>query len=96
MDEAERREDRRSYPRTVKFIEPEPEKEVSQMATVIKAAEDAEASKPVKVKVIGNYRVVHEGTPYTGGDVAEVPADIADAWIQSGWAQPVPSRGSKK
>lgn len=48
------------------------------------------AAEPVKVKVKAPFRVVHEATPHTGGDVVEVPRQIADAWIAKNWAEPVP------
>jgi hypothetical protein len=48
----------------------------------------AESDRPVRVQVVEPYRVVHEGTAYVFGDVAEVPAQLADEWIKSGWAQP--------
>lgn len=43
-------------------------------------------AEPLKVvKVVGNYRVVHDGTAYTGGDTPEVPAVLADHWLKAGW-----------
>jgi hypothetical protein len=68
------------------FVGTPEEKELNMAAASIKAATEAAAS--VKVKVVAPYRVVH-GKPYVGGDVVEVPKDIADTWIKAGWAQPV-------
>ena len=42
----------------------------------------------MKVKVVEPYRVVHEGKPYVGGDVLEIPDDDEHKiWLQSGWVQ---------
>ena len=76
------------------FIETET-KEESNMATVIKAAKEQTANAAVKVKVKSPFRVLHEGKPFTGGDVAEVPGATAQTWIASGWAEPVPQKGTK-
>jgi hypothetical protein len=67
-----------------------PEEKESNMATVIKAVQEATAAEPVKVKVVENFRVVHEGKPYVGGDVVEVPAETANLWIKSKWVELVP------
>ena len=67
------------------FIDTEPEKEISVTARVIKAAQEKPAA-PIKVKVAGNYRVVHDGKPFIGGDVLEIPDDAEHKiWLQSGW-----------
>lgn len=34
----------------------------------------------VKVRVLGRYRVVHDGEPYTGGDTLTVPESTAAEW----------------
>jgi hypothetical protein len=49
----------------------------------------------VKVKVVAPYRVIHEGKPYVGGDVVDVPTDTANTWLKSKWAEPVSQRGKK-
>ena len=65
------------------FLEAPEEKELSMTARVIKAAQE-KPSTPVKVKVVAPYRVVHEGKPYVGGDVLEVPNDEEhDIWLKS-------------
>jgi hypothetical protein len=72
----------------VAFIGDTEEKEESHMATVIKAAQKAAAAKPLKVKVIEPFRVLHEGVAYTGGDTLEVPNDEEhDTWVKSGWVE---------
>jgi hypothetical protein len=71
---------------TAVFIELEPEKEISMAARSIKEA--VEKPAPVKVKVVAPYRVLHEGKPYVGGDVLEVPKDKErDIWLKSGWVE---------
>jgi hypothetical protein len=76
----------------VVFVEAPEEKELPMAAREIKEA----AEKPaVKVKVVAPYRVIHEGKPYVGGDVVDVPADTADTWLKSKWAEPVSQRGKK-
>lgn len=67
------------------FMDTGEEKELSMAARVIKAAEE-KPSESLKVKVVGNYRVTHQGVAYTGGDVLEVPDDEEHKiWLQSGW-----------
>jgi hypothetical protein len=39
----------------------------------------------MKVKVTQPVQVVHDGTRYTLGDSADVPDDVGQEWIQSGW-----------
>jgi hypothetical protein len=75
----------------VVFVEA-PEQEESNMAAarVIKAANDAAAAEPVTVRVVANFRVVHEGKPYVGGEVVEVPAETATLWIRSKWVELAP------
>jgi hypothetical protein len=31
------------------------------------------------------YQVVHDETVYTPGQTVDVPAEVADTWIQAGW-----------
>jgi len=71
----------------VVFMEAPEESELSMAASVIKAAAE-NPSAPLKVKVVGNYRVTHEGKPYVGGEVVEVPDDAEHKiWLQSGWVE---------
>jgi hypothetical protein len=74
-------------PMDVVFVGTPEEKELNMAAANIKAAVETDAS--ATVKVVAPYRVLHEAKPYVGGDVVEVPKDIADTWIKAGWAQPV-------
>jgi hypothetical protein len=68
---------------------------LSTVAEAVKAAEQAAAQAPIRVRVQGNYRIVHEGKPYVSGDRLTVPADVAGKWIKAGWVEPVPKRGTK-
>jgi len=71
----------------VTFIETGEERELSMAAANIKAAVE-NPSALVKVKVVGNYRVVHAGVAHTGGDVLEIPDDAEHKiWLQSGWVE---------
>lgn len=70
------------------FFVTEP-KEESHVATVIKAAKEKPSSTLVKVKVVGNYRVLHDAQPYVGGDVVEIPADKAKSWISQRWVEEI-------
>jgi hypothetical protein len=75
-------------PIDVVFVGTPEEKELNMAAANIKAA--AEAAASVMVKVVAPYRVTtHDGKHYVGGDVVEVPNDIADTWIKAKWAEPV-------
>jgi hypothetical protein len=48
-------------------------------------------SETVTVRVREPFRVVHEGRPYTGGDVLEVPNNDSTAlWIKAKWVEGVP------
>ncbi len=52
----------------------------------------------MKVEVIGNFQVSHEGTVYRPGDTADVPDEVAKQWLDSGWverggADPAEGRG---
>jgi hypothetical protein len=69
----------------VVFMETPEEKELSMAARVVKeAAENPAAS--LTVKVVAPYRVTHQGKPYVGGDVLDVPDDAEHKiWLQSGW-----------
>jgi hypothetical protein len=61
------------------------EKESSVAARSIKEAAE-NPSAPIRVKVNEPYRVLHEGKPFVGGDVLDVPDDAEHrAWLQSGW-----------
>jgi hypothetical protein len=82
---------------TVVFLSTEPGKEKSHVAELIEAAEKAAAANIAKVKVLGNYRVLHETKPYVGGDVLELPMATASKWIKAGWVELVspPKKASK-
>ncbi|MBA2558803.1 MAG: hypothetical protein H0V07_02775 [Propionibacteriales bacterium] len=43
----------------------------------------------IKVRVRDGWGVSIDGKSYSGGDVVEVPADVAEAWSTAGWAEPV-------
>ncbi len=64
----------------------------SVIATQINEAKAKDAGQPVKVKVKKPFRVIHEATVYTGGDVVEVPSNTADEWIAARWAEPVAAK----
>jgi hypothetical protein len=50
-----------------------------------------EIAASIKVKVRAPFRVVHDGTVYTGGDVLDIPDDEAHKlWFASGWVERVP------
>jgi hypothetical protein len=69
----------------VVFMEAPEEKELPMAARVIKEAEENPAA-PIRVKVVGNYRVLHEGKAYIGGEVLEVPDDAEHKiWLQCGF-----------
>jgi hypothetical protein len=53
--------------------------------------------KPVKVKVIEPFRVLHPDTheAHTDGDVITVPEHLADEWAKSGWVKPVTTTKEK-
>jgi hypothetical protein len=69
----------------VVFVEAPEEKELSMAAANIKAAVE-NPSAPIRVRVVGNYRVVHEGKAYIGGEVLEIPDDAEHKiWLQSGF-----------
>jgi hypothetical protein len=66
-------------------LDTEPEKEISMAARSIKAAVE-NPSTSIRVKVVGNYRVVSEGRAYIGGEVLEIPDDAEHkVWLQSGF-----------
>jgi hypothetical protein len=49
--------------------------------------------KPVKVRVIDRWRVVHDGKPYFKGDEVTVPEHLAQEWEQSNWVERVSAKG---
>ena len=51
----------------------------------------AEQLKPVKVKVIDRWRVVHpdDGTVHVKGDELTVPEHVAQEWEKSRWVERV-------
>lgn len=71
----------------VMFVETGAQEELSMAARAIKAAEE-KPSTLVRVKVVAPYRVLHEGKPYVGGDVLEIPNDKEHTiWRKSGWVE---------
>jgi hypothetical protein len=69
----------------VVFMEAPEEKELSMAARDVKEAVENPAAS-VTVKVVAPHRVLHEGKPYTAGDVLDVPDDAEHKiWLQSGW-----------
>jgi hypothetical protein len=48
-----------------------------------------------RVQVALSYLVVHDGVTYYSGDTPDVPDDVAQKWIESGWATEVkPTKAS--
>ncbi len=43
----------------------------------------------VKVKVSEGWAVCVDDQQHSGGDVVEVPADLAQEWAMAGWVRPV-------
>jgi hypothetical protein len=41
----------------------------------------------MNVTVIAPYKVVHEGTAYRPGESVDVPAKLAEEWIDRGWVE---------
>jgi hypothetical protein len=56
-------------------------------AMALAETQKAVAGEPVKVRVIDNYRVSHEGAAYVAPDVVTVPADKAHLWLKSKWVE---------
>lgn len=79
----------------VKFISVPDPVVLSPVAEAVKAAEQKAAEAPIRVRVQGNYRIVHEGRPYVGGDRLTVPADVAGKWIKAGWVELIPQKKAK-
>lgn len=48
--------------------------------------------KNVKVKVLSNYRVSHDGKPHVGGQTATVPEHVAQEWERAGFVELVKGR----
>jgi hypothetical protein len=71
----------------VVFMEAPEEKELSMTARVIKEAADAAEQQNVQVIVNAPFRVLHDGKPFVGGDVVEIPADKAKAWVAQKWVE---------
>jgi hypothetical protein len=69
----------------VVFMEAPEEKELSMAARVVKEVQENPTAS-VTVKVVAPHRVLHQGKPYVGGDVLDVPDDAEHKiWLQSGW-----------
>jgi hypothetical protein len=72
----------------VVFFETPEDQELSMAAKVIKEAQESPA--PIRVKVVGNYRVTHQGVAYIRDEVLEVPDDAEHkAWLQAGFVEKV-------
>lgn len=56
-------------------------------AMALAAMQKAAVGEPVKVRVIDNYRVSHEGNAYVAPDEVTVPADKAHLWLKSKWVE---------
>ncbi|VBA47919.1 hypothetical protein [Mycobacterium attenuatum] len=47
----------------------------------------------MRVRVIGRFRVLHDGRAYSSADGAvEVPDKVAQHWLKYGWARSVESQ----
>jgi hypothetical protein len=77
----------------VVFMETPEEKELSVAARAIKEAAGAAEQQNVQVKVNAPFRVLHDGKPFVGGDVVEIRADKAKAWVAQKWVEIV--KGTK-
>jgi hypothetical protein len=56
-----------------------------------------EPEPTIRVRVTAPHRVVHNGQPYVGGEVLEVPDDDEHStWILSGWVTREPREESLK
>ncbi|MDQ1576653.1 MAG: hypothetical protein QOH55_1803 [Microbacteriaceae bacterium] len=40
----------------------------------------------VSVVIVAPFQASHEGAVYGPGDTAQVPAEVAAAWVLNGWA----------
>jgi hypothetical protein len=70
----------------VVFFETSEEKEELPMAAKVVKAAVENPSAPIRVKVVGNYRVVHDGKAYIGGETLEIPDDAEHkTWLQCGF-----------
>jgi hypothetical protein len=56
------------------------------MAAQLKAQE--ETVEPVSVVILAPFQACHAGVVYGSGQAAEVPAEVAAAWVLNGWAEP--------
>lgn len=41
------------------------------------------------IKVVGGVQVAHDGVVHPGGSTAEVPDEVAQVWLESGWVTEV-------
>jgi hypothetical protein len=83
----------RPQPDPVMFIEAPEVKPVTSGSLQIKEAEAVAAT--VKVRVQKPFRIVHEGKPYTEGDIATVPEHLAAEWEQAGSVKRVQAKKEK-
>lgn len=42
----------------------------------------------VSVVIVAPFQACHAGVVYASGQAAEVPAEVAAAWVLNGWAEP--------
>jgi hypothetical protein len=56
---------------------------------MVVVADASEPEKSVKVRVLGSFRVVHDGEPYTDGAEITVPESTAVEWERSRWVERV-------
>lgn len=50
----------------------------------------------VRVRVLANYRVMHEGKAFIGGETLSIPAEKAEKWLQFGFVEPAKVSQKKK
>jgi len=46
-----------------------------------------EPVETVAVVIVAPFQTNHEGHVYGSGEAAEVPAEVAAAWVLNGWAE---------
>jgi len=73
---------------------PAPAPVVTIPVRLVAAAPEPVAATPrmVRVRVLANYRVLHDRKPYVGGDVLSVPEDKANQWIKARIVEPIKTR----
>lgn len=48
-----------------------------------------------KVKVHKGIQVVHEAKVFDNGETVDVPDEVAQFWVRSGWCSEVKSKGTR-